>query len=226
MFLLYLFGMIFFIILIEIVVGGTILIIGDGKKQWISLAIIGISLITSIYYFHYMNEEFTTNFIKHPEKILPTLLLIICIVSILTFVFFVMRKTNSDFLNVFGVAIILIFLVSVIYPRLIPQDLIYTIINEEISSKKEFDKYSQYKIIEKEKHNKNHFIKMLTKEELCDYFVLNLDSKIKENHYFENKVGKMYFIDKEFYLNNKKYNENNQECKKGDNIISFKMIEK
>lgn len=74
----------------------TISAIGSGKNQWISLIIIGVSLIVSIYYFYYMRESFTTNLMKYPGRILPNVVLLICITSIITFICLISEQMNED----------------------------------------------------------------------------------------------------------------------------------
>lgn len=223
----FIFGMMFVLLFVLGLTAITISAIGSGKNQWISLIIIGLSLIASIYYFYYMRESFTTNLMKYPGRILPNVVLLICITSIITFICLISEQIqmNEEKLMIFCISFIMIYIVFVMYPALMADNFINTI-NEEVTNKKEVGNNEAYKIIEKQQNNKSYVIKISINEMDCDYFILSLDSKIKRHVYLENKAEKKYSIGKEFYVNNKKYNENNQECKKGDNIISFEMIEK
>ena len=225
MFLLYIVGVMFGSLFVSALAAGTILSFGYSNKPWVCLLIIGISLIASIYYFHDLKGSFIANLMNYPERIVPNLVLLICVVSIITFIFCFVGQMNPDWLVALCVFFILILVLFVVYPTVKSNNLIYTI-NEVVTNKKEIDNNAPYKIIEKKQNNHNYYIKISMNDMDCDFFILNLHSKIKKHAYFENKSGKKYLIGEEFYLNNKKYNENNQECKKGDNIISFKMIEK
>lgn len=223
----FIFGMMFVLLFVLGLTAITISAIGSGKNQWISLIIIGLSLIASIYYFYYMRESFTTNLMKYPGRILPNVVLLICITSIITFICLISEQIqmNEEKLMIFCIGFVMIYTMFVMFPALIADNVIKTI-NEVVTNKKEIDNNAPYKIIEKKQSNRNYYIKILMNDMDCDFFILNLHSKIKKHAYFENKYGRKYLIGEELYLNNKKYNENNQECKKGDNIISFEMIEK
>lgn len=221
----FIFGMMFVLLFVLGLTAITISAIGSGKNQWISLIIIGVSLIVSIYYFYYMKESFTTNLMKYPGRILPNVVLLICITSIITFICLISEQMNEDKLMIFGISFVMMYTMFVMFPALIADNLINTI-NEVVTNKKEVSNNKTYKIIEKKQNNKSYYIKISMNDINCNYFILSLDSKIKKHVYLENEAEKKYSIGKEFYVNNKKYNENNQECKKGDNIISFEMIEK
>ena len=223
----FIFGMMFVLLFVLGLTAITISAIGSGKNQWISLIIIGLSLIASIYYFYYMRESFTTNLMKYPGRILPNVVLLICITSIITFICLISEQIqmNEEKLMIFCIGFVMIYTMFVMFPALIADNVIKTI-NEVVTNKKEVSNNKTYKIIEKKQNNKSYYIKISMNDINCNYFILSLDSKIKKHVYLENEDGKKYLIGEEFYLNNKKYNENNQECKKGDNIISFKMIEK
>lgn len=223
----FIFGMMFVLLFVLGLTAITISAIGSGKNQWISLIIIGLSLIASIYYFYYMRESFTTNLMKYPGRILPNVVLLICITSIITFICLISEQIqmNEEKLMIFCIGFVMIYTMFVMFPALIADNVIKTI-NEVVTNKKEVSNNKTYKIIEKKQNNKSYYIKISMNDINCNYFILSLDSKIKKHVYLENEDGKKYLIGEEFYLNNKKYNENNQECKKGDNIISFEMIEK
>lgn len=223
----FIFGMMFVLLFVLGLTAITISAIGSGKNQWISLIIIGLSLIASIYYFYYMRESFTTNLMKYPGRILPNVVLLICITSIITFICLISEQIqmNEEKLMIFCIGFVMIYTMFVMFPALIADNVIKTI-NEVVTNKKEVSNNKTYKIIEKKQNNKSYYIKISMNDINCNYFILSLDSKIKKHVYLENEAGKKYLIGEEFYLNNKKYNENNQECKKGDNIISFEMIEK
>ena len=128
----------------------TILTIGSGKNQWISLIIIGLSLIASIYYFYYMRESFTTNLMKYPVRILPNVVLLICITSIITFICLISEQMNEDKLMIFGIGFVMVYTMFVMFPALIADNLINTI-NEVVTNKKEVSNNKTYKIIEKNK---------------------------------------------------------------------------
>lgn len=223
----FIFGMMFVLLFVLGLTAITISAIGSGKNQWISLIIIGVSLIVSIYYFYYMKESFTTNLMKYPGRILPNVVLLICITSIITFICLISEQIqmNEEKLMIFCIGFVMIYTMFVMFPALIADNVIKTI-NEVVTNKKEVSNNKTYKIIAKKQNNKSYYIKISMNDINCNYFILSLDSKIKKHVYLENEAEKKYSIGKEFYVNNKKYNENNQECKKGDNIISFEMIEK
>lgn len=221
----FIFGMMFVLIFVLGLTAITISAIGSGKNQWISLIIIGVSLIVSIYYFYYMKESFATNFMKYPGRILPNVVLLICITSLITFICLISGQMNEEKIMIFSIFFVLIYSIFIMYPAVRADNLIDNI-NEIVTNKKEVSNNKTYKIIEKKQSNKNYYVKISMNDIDCNYFILSLDSKIKKHVYLENEAEKNYSIGEELYLNNKKYNENNQECKKGDNIISFKMIEK
>ena len=221
----FIFGMMFVLIFVLGLTAITISAIGSGKNQWISLIIIGVSLIVSIYYFYYMKESFATNFMKYPGRILPNVVLIICITSLITFICLISGQMNEEKIMIFSIFFVFIYSTFIMYPAVRADNLIDNI-NEIVTNKKEVSNNKTYKIIEKKQSNKNYYVKISMNDIDCNYFILSLDSKIKKHVYLENEAEKKYSIGEELYLNNKKYNENNQECKKGDNIISFKMIEK
>lgn len=221
----FIFGMMFVLLFVLGLTTITISAIGSGKNQWISLIIIGVSLIVSIYYFYYMRESFTTNLMKYPGRILPNVVLIICITSLITFICLILGQMNEEKIMIFSIFFVSIYSTFIMYPAVRADNLIDNI-NEIVTNKKEVSNNKTYKIIEKKQSNKNYYVKISMNDIDCNYFILSLDSKIKKHVYLENEAEKKYSIGEELYLNNKKYNENNQECKKGDNIISFKMIEK
>lgn len=231
MILVYSFGVMFVVFLVAALTSELIMSIGLRKNTWISFTIIGISLIASVYYFHDINNSFTTNFIKYPDKIIPTLLLLICIVSIFTFVFFVIGQANGDWLVVHGTALCIFCMLFILYPFLSSLSLIYQI-SEEGSKNTNVNNWGNYSIIEKQKNNNSYFTKVSMSESVCDHFILDLSSRIKDKKknnnkaFLENKEGKKYLIGDKFYLNNKQYNENNKQCIKGNNIVYFEMIEK
>ena len=92
----FIFGMMFVLLFVSGLTAITILTIGSGKNQWISLIIIGLSLIASIYYFHDLKGSFIANLMNYPERIVPNLVLLICIVSIITFIFCFVGQMNPD----------------------------------------------------------------------------------------------------------------------------------
>ena len=148
-----------------------------------------------------------------------------------TFVFFVIGQANSDWLVLHGTILCIVCMLFILYPFLSSQSLVYQII-EEGNNKENVNHLGNYNIIEKQKNNNSYFAKVSMSESVCDHFISNLSSTIKDKKknnkkaFWENKEGKKYLIGGKFYLNNKQYNDNNKHCIKGNNIVYFEIIEK
>lgn len=185
----FIFGMMFVLLFVLGLTAITISAIGSGKNQWISLIIIGVSLIASIYYFYYMRESFTTNLMKYPGRILPNVVLLICITSLITFICLISGQMNEEKIMIFSIFFVSIYSTFIMSPAVRADNLIDNI-NEIVTNKKEVSNNKTYKIIEKKQSNKNYYVKISMNDIDCNYFILSLDSKIKKHVYLENEAEK------------------------------------
>lgn len=203
----------------------VVLYVGDGKNQFITLAIIGISLIVSLYCFQNIDEEFSINFFKYPQKTLPMFFLLVCFMSTFAFIFFVLLELNQDFLVFFGILFSILLMAMITFSIMGGASLVFNI-SDEIIKNREVKMNENYNILENKKENKSYFLSVEIKESDCYYFVLNLKSMSNDkNKIITNKEGNKYLIGNNIYLNNKKYDEYNKKCKNGNNIVNFEMIE-
>lgn len=61
---------------------------------------------------YYMKESFTTNLMKYLGRILPNVVLLICITSIITFICLISEQMNEDKLMIFGIGFVMVYLTS------------------------------------------------------------------------------------------------------------------
>lgn len=191
----------------------------DKEKHF--FIITSILSIISLFYFLISDTGFSANFIKYPEKIVPSLFILISIISILIYIIMVKYELNTE-APVAGIA--MWFVLITIWPyangSIISHVINYSTINKEKIPLPE--NFSKYKIVKIKEEQDKFLVGLLIKDKsICNYYTEDI-SYYTEKNILKDKQKNTYSI-KDIMVNGKKYDGMNNLCLDIENTISYKI---